>query len=349
MEMTFYARGDSLNANNAALNVLGTNGVPTTELVFSSGLAGDIVLDYNNGDTDPDTVVFVDGVEMTFTVEFSGTLPIKNKLVNVNGEDLRGEEIVVVTVEDGTRFFFLTNGTTSYATMDAFPKGAHAIGNLDHSIDVLICFLGGTLIRTPSGDVPVENLKTGDLVINGKGDAVTLRWISSRKLSNVELMLQPKLRPVCLPEGSMQNQLPHADLWLSPLHRVVVAGWQVELMFSQKRVFAAAKHLFAAPKSPRSRRSRQIEYFHLLFDEHEVIFANGLETESLYPGDQAIASMTDQDRVDLRQCLRERGREADNYGPTALPTITGRETMALRDLDGLSQRQSNSPERPIWG
>lgn len=67
----FYARGDSSTANNASLNVANANAIPVTELVFDRTDGGDLVLDYNNGQPDPDTVVYVNGVEMTFTVEFS--------------------------------------------------------------------------------------------------------------------------------------------------------------------------------------------------------------------------------------------------------------------------------------
>jgi len=47
---------------------------------------------------------------MQFTVEFSGTLPITQRLANVNGQNLQGEEIVVITTEDGQRYFFLSSG-----------------------------------------------------------------------------------------------------------------------------------------------------------------------------------------------------------------------------------------------
>ncbi|MCK0101817.1 Hint domain-containing protein [Pseudohalocynthiibacter sp. F2068] len=339
--MTFYARGDSASANNGSLNAQGTNTTPTTELVFTSGPTGDIVLDYNNGAQDPDTTVLVDGVEMNFTVEFSGLLPSTNKLSNVNGEDLRGEEIVVVTTEDGQRYFFLTNGTTSLATMDDFPNGAHAIEGVVSGTDVLICFLRGTYIRTPKGEVPVETLRAGDLVTNSKGKQIALRWVSSRKLSPTNLMLEPKYRPIRVPEGSFGNNKPFADLWLSPLHRIVVRGWEVELYFGEVEVFAATKHVVQNQTTSRSARFRNIEYFHLLFDQHDVVLANGLETESLFPGDTAIASLTEDERNKLDQILEEQGHSIDNYGSTALPTVTKHEAHLLKrsviQSDDLSQ------------
>lgn len=342
MTMTFYARGDSSSANNAALNAQGANKVATTELEFTSAPGGNFVLDYNGGAADPDTVVLVDGVEMTFTVEFSGTLPTTNKLRNVNGEDLRGEEIVVITTQDGQRFFFLTNGTTSFATMDSFPNGAHAIESIDSTSDVLVCFMRGTRILTPQGEVPVEALTVGDQVINADGNKVTLRWISSRKLSSLDLMLQPKFRPVCILRGSLGQHQPTTDLWVSPWHRVVVGGYDVELMYSQDQVFVAAKHLVNAVVGPAETYIDEVEYIHLLFDQHEVIFANGLATESLYPGDVAIASLSKDDRDALSACLQRQGRDVAGYGPTALTALTGQEAGVLRMA--AHRRQFNLPK-----
>ena len=104
--ISFYARGDRNTANNAALNAQNTNSTPTTEITFSSGTNGNLQLETNGGAADPDTTIIINGVEMSFTVNFSGTLPFSNKLANVNGVDLRGEPIVVITTEDGQRLFF---------------------------------------------------------------------------------------------------------------------------------------------------------------------------------------------------------------------------------------------------
>lgn len=68
--ISFFARGDSNTANNAALNAQNTNTTPTTEITFSSGASGNLLLEPNGGNTDPDTTVIVNGVEMSFTVKF---------------------------------------------------------------------------------------------------------------------------------------------------------------------------------------------------------------------------------------------------------------------------------------
>ena len=60
MPREFWARGDSSNANNASLNNSNTNKQPTTLLTFEATAGGDEKLDYNDGNPDPDTVVWAD-------------------------------------------------------------------------------------------------------------------------------------------------------------------------------------------------------------------------------------------------------------------------------------------------
>jgi len=267
--------------------------------------------------------VLVDGVSTTFTVEFSGTLPFTNKLSNVNGFDLRGEEIVVITTADGQRYFFLTNGTTSLATMDAFPNGAHTIENVDATTDILVCFVGGTLIRTPTGDVPVEQLRAGDLVLDAEGTPTVLRWISKRAVSLFEQLAEPDHRPIRIRKDAFGPGRPFADLCISPLHRILVDGWETELLFAEAEMFVAAKHLLNGSTITRPAVTAGVEYYHLLFDTHEVILANGLGSESLYPGEIAQAVIPD---AELAALARSR------LGRTARPVMSGREAIAWASL-----------------
>ena len=65
--LSFFARGDGSSANNAALNVDSKSQQATVEITFESGATGDIVLDGNGGDVDPDTTVTIDGVSYNLT------------------------------------------------------------------------------------------------------------------------------------------------------------------------------------------------------------------------------------------------------------------------------------------
>lgn len=301
--ISFYARGDSSSANNAALNVQGTSTTPVTLLSFSSSGGGDIKLDYNGGLPDPDTTLIINGVSMTFTVEFSGTLPTTNKLANVNGENLRGKEIVVITAQDGSRFFFLTDGSSA-ATMEAFPNGAHAIGSVNSTAPVLICFVRGTLIATPSGERLIETLKEGDLVLNDAGTSIKIRWIGSRRIEQLELARFPRLRPLRIPIDFFGPGRPHTALKLSPQHRIALGGWQLELLFGVPDALVPACHLLGVSTQGSDtittcENETSVEYFHLLFDEHELVYSNGLLTESYQPSVRNVAGLAQHARQEL--------------------------------------------------
>lgn len=339
--ISFFARGDSATANNSYLNATGNTQVPTTELVFDSGDTGDLVLDYNGGAVDPDTTVWVNGVEHNFTVEFSGTLPHSNKLSDVNGEDLRGEPITVVTIA-GQRYFFLENGA-SLATMDAFPNGAHAIQSYDTTTDVPVCFTRGVLIRTPEGEVPVETLTAGDLVETCEGNTRKVRWVSSRKVRRAELILSPEKRPVCIAADRFGPGMPESDLWLSPQHRVLVSGWQVELLFHDQEVFVAAKHLSSPEKDAEWDLDGGVEYYHILLDTHEAVVSNGMATESFFPGDEAVVSLRAEQRAEMQWSMPELGGDWGRYGPLSRQAINGAEARVLREFAGLEPLPVGDP------
>ncbi len=55
----------------------------------------------------------------------------------------------------------------------------------------LICFMAGTMIRTPNGEVAVETLKRGDLVLTNDGRSVPVDWLG---IQTVSLRFADKMR-----------------------------------------------------------------------------------------------------------------------------------------------------------
>ena len=281
--ITFYARGDSNTANNSSLNVQGISTTPVTELTFTSGIGGDIKLDYNGGLNDPDTQVIINGVTQGFRVEFSGNLPTTNKLANVNGVDLRGKEITVITTASGQRFFFINDGSGTLSVMNAFPNGAHGITSTNYAPGtIILCFLDGTRIATPQGERPVQTLRPGDLVTTACGRTLPIRWIGVTHVSEAVLQEDPAQRPVIVPTNFFGPGLPHRPLGLSPGHRISCGGWQAEMLFGCAEVLLPASHLRTAvtplrPVGP-------ITYYHILLDDHAMLIAEGLPAESFQPG-----------------------------------------------------------------
>jgi hypothetical protein len=259
-------------------------------------------------------------VQRTFTVQFSGTLPFINKLANVGGVDLRGKPVVVITLSTGQQLFFVTDGTATLAIMNAFPNGAIPINDFSTTSPVLICFLRGTRIRTPAGDVPVEELAAGDLVLTHDGRAVPLLWTGSRTVSADDLRRFPALRPIRLPAGSLGKGSPARDLYVSPQHRVLMTGWKAELLFGLPEILVPAKALAGDIAGP-ALGTEAVEYFHLVCERHEIILSEGQPTETLNPTEENIRDLPAEARADLMALMPEGLAPSDRALPDAAPTL----------------------------
>lgn len=153
------------------------------------------------------------------------------------------------------------------------------------------CFVRGTLIETERGAIAVENLVPGMKVLTRDRGAQPLRWIGSRVLCSKALAVSPHMRPIRIGRGALGNGLPQRDLLVSPQHRILVRSRIAQKMFGAPEVLVAAKQLLQINGIDVARDPPTVEYFHVLFDRHEVVLAEGAETESLYTGREALKSV----------------------------------------------------------
>jgi hypothetical protein len=330
MAITFWARGDSSSANNAEINAQPEAQVPTTELTFEASDAdGDTLLEFNDGGSDPDTVLIIDGVERTFTLEFSGTVPTTQKYANIGGVDLRGADVVVITDDlTGQRYFLLTDpDLNTQVIMAAFPNGATSIDNINTTDPVEICFVRGTEVDTPDGPRKIEDLKVGDLVLTDQGP-MPIRWIGSNRWRFSDLMLQPKIWPVRISAGAFGDGLPSQPLTLSPDHRVVIEGADVDLAVGAPRALCAVKFLAIRDGIQRVLPDEGVEYFHLLLDSHRLVKTYGLDSESLSRGPRAVQALGPV----ITKDLHARGlldTKVKNLDRAPLPVMRRFEALAL--------------------
>jgi hypothetical protein len=134
------------------------------------------------------------------------------------------------------------------------------------------CFMSGTLINTPSGEVPIESLRPGDMVLTPAGpQAIKFLGKTTRKAS--ELKDQAKM-PIRINKGSLGNNLPIMDTYCSPSHAFVVDDCLVEA-----RALVNNESITNIKKWP---EIVPIIYFSIELDEHQLVWANGLLTETYY-------------------------------------------------------------------
>ncbi|MEM6578675.1 MAG: Hint domain-containing protein, partial [Pseudomonadota bacterium] len=143
------------------------------------------------------------------------------------------------------------------------------------------CFAQGAAIATPSGEVDVQDLHPGDLVLTRDRGAQPIRWIGRACFPARLIAHDPRFRPVIVRAGAFGPGKPARDLTLSPQHRVLVENWRAPLFFGETEVLVPVCHMVNDHNIRNACTPGDVTYFHLLFECHEVIVANGLPCESL--------------------------------------------------------------------
>lgn len=194
----------------------------------------------------------------------------------------------------------------------------------------VICFTPGTMIQTPQGPVAVEDLREGDAVQTKDCGAQTIEWTGSRRMSGARLFAMPHLRPVRMRVGSLGIETPDQELLVSPEHRMLVTGPVARDLFNTPEVLVSAKDLVNHSTVTVDTQLREVTYVHLLLPSHQVVWANGVETESFHPASAALSSLDDEDRARLLALNPQLGSEPHAYGAFARRNLNASEAAILR-------------------
>ncbi|MBV1863265.1 MAG: Hint domain-containing protein [Rhodobacteraceae bacterium] len=334
MPSTFWARQDSGAANNPALNLTGADSQQITFVNQTpGGDTGDLFLDQpSGGGIDPDTVVSIGGTTYSFTFEIRGTLPTQNS----NGaqqvpDQYQDSTVVIITVHDypsigdSMRLSFLPDDEATQAEMDSFGNGAIDIQNTTTSPgSTPVCFVRGTQIETQQGQTAIEELRAGDLVKTLDHGYQPIRWIGSSRFP-----ARGNFAPIRIHAGALGNT---RDLLVSPQHRMMLTGWRLEMLFGDSEVLVSAQSLIN-DQSIRREPGGMIEYYHMLFDTHEIVFAEGAPSESLHLGTEAIASLRTASVREIYQLFPELQKGNTSNGQSARLCLKSYESsIAAREL-----------------
>ena len=196
-------------------------------------------------------------------------------------------------------------------TITALGDGAFASPVVNLPVDDFVpCFTSGTNIRVRGGHMAIEDLKASDDVEvfdptgDGPGFATLLR-VFRRTISAPELAANPKLRPVRISAGALGLGLPQRDLVVSRQHRMLVSSKIVERMFRTSEVLVPAVNLTSLPGIFIDQDAQSVEYFHLLFGQHEVVYAEGAPSESLFTGPEVLKAISPEARTEILSIFPE--------------------------------------------
>ncbi len=281
------------------------NGDPTNETVQATMGVGDTQEQSTNVSGTQAAVVY----DYSFTVT-DGTNTYTIAVIDI---DLNGDDDLNDAGEDGNYLIFV--GTPPPPNTNLTVVGiSDNSNNIQHSTlgGVSVCFAAGTRITTERGPVKVEALALGDLIQTCDNGLQPIRWIGSSRAP-----ADGKFAPIRFAPGTLGNE---KELLVSPQHRMLIDGWRAELFFGEAEVLIAAKHLVNGSTIRRCPK-KEVEYFHILFDRHEIIIAEGAKCESFHPGKYSLDGLAKSTRQEVLALFPHLKTNPNGYGEAARTSL----------------------------
>ncbi len=193
----------------------------------------------------------------------------------------------------------------------------------------VICFAGGTIVDTPGGPRPVEALREGDRLSTRDDGPQEILWIGRRHVSGARMQAMPELRPIRVRAGALGNRFPAPDLLVSPSHRLLLRGAVAEALFNAREVLVAAYDMLNDRTILRDHTLREVTYFHLMLERHQIVWANGVESESFHPAHTSLGTIEPGQRERLLAVAPGIERNPHDYGDPARRTLSTPEAAIL--------------------
>lgn len=291
--------------------------------------------------------------------------PLVRKLSSDSGKDFYIVEVTpigsftglpvhgaIALVEEGTVHSFSSfDGTTTLTALDGDALGLTStqIGQSGPEKTLLItdggasqnllstaeqdapCFVSGTMILTEAGEQAVESLGIGDRVLTRDHGLQPIRWIGHKYIPATD-GASDHLRPICLKANCFGPGIPARNLLVSPNHRILIHDFFCSLLFETREVLACAKFLLESDGVIAADIGGGFAYYHILFDRHEIIHANGLETESFHPGQIGLEAFGAETCEEIFQMFPELRHTTSSFGKLARLDLRRFEARVLVDF-----------------
>ena len=173
--------------------------------------------------------------------------------------------------------FGVSSGVTNVTLTGATPAILYFAGTITNFQTVAsggvtslttICFCKGTQILTPEGEVGVETLAVGDLVVTKGGKHRPVVWIGKGKVLATRGQRGPAT-PVIVRKGALGPNVPNRDLHVTKAHSLYFDG-----------VFVPVEFLVNHRSIVWDDRAQEVEIYHVELESHDILIANGAPAES---------------------------------------------------------------------
>jgi hypothetical protein len=165
----------------------------------------------------------------------------------------------------------VSNGTVTH-TLDitgSFSTGSFEVTDTPEGTEVVLCYMRGTRIATPAGEVAVEALQAGDAVMTRFGGYRRIKWIGRQSYGARFIRGNRDRLPVRIAAGALGAGLPKCDLFVSPGHSMLLGD-----------VLVLARDLVNGITITQNGSSEDVHYYQLEFETHDCVLAEGVWSES---------------------------------------------------------------------
>ena len=157
----------------------------------------------------------------------------------------------------------LTNASDAHATLHIqgnFSSASFALtGDGSTGTDVVVCFAAGTHIATPAGDVPVQQLQIGDLVLTAHNGPRAVTWIGHGKVLAARGR-RTAATPVIVRKGALAENVPHRDLHVTKAHALYIDDVLIPVEFLvNHRTILWDDH------------TQEVDIYHVELESHDVL------------------------------------------------------------------------------
>lgn len=266
--------------------------------LMDGGAGDDLILagGYEGGH---DTIVFGADSGNDTVIGFSP----KDDVIHIGGASL--DDVILTPTDDPKIWVMTLNGVedasltldfTYYWNAGITPEELkqQVVSDLDYTVPddpypTPVCLTAGTRVQTPLGPRPVESLRPGDLVMTYDDGPQPVRAVLTNRVPGMAMLADPALRPVEIAAGAFGVGLPERAMRVSRQHAFL--AWDGR-PGGKGEVLIRARHI--AEELGRARLTERlpgaVSYVHLLLDRHQLICAEGVWTETVFGGAEALAS-----------------------------------------------------------
>ncbi|EHD14282.1 hypothetical protein CIN_02140 [Commensalibacter intestini A911] len=174
------------------------------------------------------------------------------------------------------------NANSSNYTLTVTSSGTATVG----------CFLAGTLINTVNGLVAVENINVGDqiiAVVDGKEEIRSVIWVGQNTVAvNTDASKDEANYPIRILKNAISDGVPFKDLLVTPEHCIVLDG-----QFIPARMLVNNGSIFYDTSIT------EYTYYHIETEQHSIITADGVLTESYLDTGNRSGFISDENIVSI--------------------------------------------------